>query len=369
MKVLHLPHNVASQIDTHVRMLKAAGVDARGLVWDNAPHYSVTPHVEHYSPEHERFRPLRRRLRKLAWYGAVLKAIRWADIVHWRFGYRGVESLPWDLDLRCAAATRKPCLIDFCGTDIRIPTIAGQDNGIVSRAYELSEMPDGSSEQSLRTQALFSRYGFRCILRRHELIPYLDRKLFPTFYMTCTPVIMTDFPEAYPDPAKRKPHIIHCPTRLGAKGTQMIREVIQRLARVQEFEFSVIQNVSRAECLNAMRHADIVIDQVVIGDYGNVALEAMAFGKPTLCYLKPSVSQALPAECPLINASPESLYDILDRLVTDGSERHAIGRRSRAYVEQHHGSVAVADRLLGIYEELLASSPPKSVATSFGHGV
>jgi len=37
MRVLHLPTNIASQISVTVRALRDVGVEARGILWRNAP--------------------------------------------------------------------------------------------------------------------------------------------------------------------------------------------------------------------------------------------------------------------------------------------------------------------------------------------
>ncbi len=102
-----------------------------------------------------------------------------------------------------------------------------------------------------------------------------------------------------------------------------------------------------------MRECDVFIDQIVIGDYGLAAIEAMALGKAVICYIKPSVRERLPHDLPIVSATPDDLPVILSRLLSDGAWRAELGRRGRAYVEKHHDARTIAKQLLEIYRELI----------------
>jgi glycosyltransferase involved in cell wall biosynthesis len=82
------------------------------------------------------------------------------------------------------------------------------------------------------------------------------------------------------------------------------------------------------------------------------ALEAMAFGKPTLCYIIPSSVSQYPTDLPLINASQDNLADVLRELLEDGYRRYETGRKSRAYVEKYHDAHNLARELVDIYEDI-----------------
>ncbi|GAG12616.1 unnamed protein product, partial [marine sediment metagenome] len=133
MKVLHLPVNIASQISVTVRALRDIGVDARGLVLKNATTQDGSC-IECYSKLSRRKYPIRGRIQRVKWQRAVLKAIRWADVVHWYYG-RGV--LPRDFGLKYAAFLNKARIVEFWGSDIRIPEMASTDNPYAARMYQL----------------------------------------------------------------------------------------------------------------------------------------------------------------------------------------------------------------------------------------
>ena len=129
MKVLHLPRNTASQTSVMVRALRDIGVDARGLVLGRSRYHDARG-LELFPSFAPGRAALLRVRRATKWSWALGKAISWADVVHWRWG---VPSLPFDLDLRYVALLGKARLIDFCGSDVRIPEIARQLVGIYER--------------------------------------------------------------------------------------------------------------------------------------------------------------------------------------------------------------------------------------------
>lgn len=71
----------------------------------------------------------------------------------------------------------------------------------------------------------------------------------------------------------------------------------------------------------------------------------MAYGKPVVGYIKPSLVGRYPADLPIISANPDNLADVLESLLQSGTLRYEAGRRGRLYVEKHHDAVGLAPRL------------------------
>jgi hypothetical protein len=106
--------------------------------------------------------------------------------------------------------------------------------------------------------------------------------------------------------------------------------------------------------------ADLLVDQLLAGWYGGLAVELMALGKPTICYIREEdlkfIPEAMRAELPIINATPSTIYDILKEWLT--VRRHMLpelGQRCRHYVETWHDPLKIAARLKSDYEEIVAS--------------
>ena len=353
MRILHLPTNAASQISIMVCAQRSIGLDALGIVIN--PHIiqagagiratvAIQPHMG----------PTRARLQFLRRLADITSAARWADVVHW---HSDAHLIPRDLDLKVVAALGKARIVEFWGSDIRIPEIATRDNPYLAKLLATPGADYPISYQSSRdSQQRFARHGFACLVPGPELPDYVQPDLFPAPYRAEAVLNLEDFIPSYPDPVRRRPLVIHSPSRPAIKGTAVVLAAMEQLKARYDFEFRLVHNMPHAEALGILRDCDIFLDQFVIGSFGTAALEAMALGKPTVCYLKPSVVANLPPDAPYVNANPEDLAEVVGSLLTDGVRRNEVGRRSRAYVEGHHDARSVAWQLAGIYRDLLGAN-------------
>ena len=348
MKVLHLPNNIASQISITVRALRDIGIEARGLVKTNHPIQSelAIENLPYVNPNRYSFKYF---VDKIYYCHKLRSALKWADVVHWHF-VPGI--LPRNLDLKYIKFLKKARIVEFWGSDIRIQEIACRDNPYITKAYERGEMPPGPKEGSIARQSSFAQCGFECLIPCPELLPYLQRNLFSSPYISRARLILSDFEPSFPVQDKSRPLIVHCPSNKGIKGTQAVLRLIEELKASHDFEFKLIHDMPRDEALSIIRNCDIMLDQFVLGHHGLVALEAMALGKPTICYLKPSMVSEYP-DLPIVNANQENLKEVVKDLLEDGPRRYEIGLRSRAYVEKYHDAHKIAIELVNIYQELL----------------
>jgi hypothetical protein len=185
------------------------------------------------------------------------------------------------------------------------------------------------------------------------MLRYVQRDLFSRAYVVPQRILLSDYSLTYPDPGVTRPLIVHSSTAPAAKGTLAVLRAIERVKDKFDIEFRLIQRMPRTDALRLVQTADIYLEQFVLGDHGMAALEAMACGKPVLSYIKPSMIDQYPQDCPIVNANQDNLADILEPLVKDGHLRHEIGKRSREYVERHHDAVKLGKQLAAIYGELM----------------
>lgn len=350
MKVLHTPSDIASIPSHTVRGLRQIGVEAHGLIHGIAPSQS-SEGLEVIQPYPRRqFIPYL--VNRLRWVAAFTRATLDADIVHWYYCF---TTLPRGLDLRLIRALRKPCLVEWLGSDIRIPEVEFADNPYYRPAfengYEYRHLE--SRGTSRRRQARFARASFRCAVPV-GMLQYVQKDIFPKPYLVPQRLVLADYDPAYPDPAGTRPLIVHVPTAPVAKGTAAVLKVIERLKSGCEFEFELLHGLPHDEAIRRMRRADVVIDQLALGDRGMVSLEAMALGKPVLCYIKPALAALYPAEMPVVNATPDSLADLLAELIGNPARRHELGQRGRTFMEQHFQPEALVAALQDIYRDVLA---------------
>ncbi len=79
----------------------------------------------------------------------------------------------------------------------------------------------------------------------------------------------------------------------------------------------------------------------------------MAFGKPVVCYIKPSLVKQYPVDMPIVNATQDTLTEVLESLIQDSSRRHELGKKGRTYVEVHHDALSVTPQIMDIYTDLI----------------
>jgi len=155
------------------------------------------------------------------------------------------------------------------------------------------------------------------------------------------------------------PLVLHAPSHRAVKGTRYVMEAVSRLKNEGvPMEFVLVEGMAHREAGKLYRQADILIDQVLAGWYGGLAVELMALGKPVLCYLRDGdlvhIPRAMRGQLPIINVTPSTVYETLKEWLT--VRRHdlaAVGERSRAYVEAWHDPIKIAAFMKDEYTQVL----------------
>lgn len=146
--------------------------------------------------------------------------------------------------------------------------------------------------------------------------------------------------------------IVHAPNHTHFKGSGYLEATVEALrAEGHPIEYSKVQGVPNHEVLRLFASADVVADQFIGGAYGYAALEAMALGRPVLTYVRSPDLVEAHEECPLIQATPDTLRDVLLWALVNREKLRAIGSQGRRYVERWHSIEAVAARLAGLYRD------------------
>ncbi|MEA2393142.1 MAG: hypothetical protein QOJ82_1033 [Solirubrobacteraceae bacterium] len=175
--------------------------------------------------------------------------------------------------------------------------------------------------------------------------------------LTCYP-IDTDRIQPRPPTTTGTVRIAHASNHRGAKGTEFIIDAVERLRdEGEDVELTLIEGMANDEALSVMAQADIYLDQLVAA-YALAALEGMALGKVVI-----SPIEDLPmydmfrrysylAECPIVPATPESVYDVLRNLLQRRDEWPEIGRSTREYCERRHSLAAAREMWEAIYARI-----------------
>jgi len=166
---------------------------------------------------------------------------------------------------------------------------------------------------------------------------------------------------------RNRPLVVHAPSHRGVKGTRFILTAVESLRRKGvPFDFQLVEGMSRMEARRCYERADLVVDQLLAGWYGGLAVEAMALGKPVICYLRDEDLQWIPEgmrrELPLIEATPGSVEEVLQSwILQPKEERIQKGKEGRRFVERWHDPYRVASALLKDYGEVLDRFPDRSM--------
>lgn len=175
-----------------------------------------------------------------------------------------------------------------------------------------------------------------CIISAIDHVDYLDR-IDEYFHLRC---VDTEKLKPKYEVNNDVPVFVHAPNHRLVKGTDQIIAAIESLNKGGlHCELRIIENTSNAELLKIMSESDAVIDQILMGTYARLAIEAMALGKPVFCYLREDLYQFNPiwTECPIINANPDTIEACLERfLKSTQKKRLEIARKGREYVEKYY---------------------------------
>lgn len=343
LKVLHLPYNVASSTSITVSELnKDERIDARGVVFGAKHLYTSADNIKYYDLKGRTFG-----LYTFFIIFILIKNFLWADIIHWYWG----SFLPYQLDLKIIKIINKPLFIQWHGSDIRIPEIAMKDNPFYKYVYENKTYEYFNLEN--KTQSIKRQYSFSKINAIPIVYPELglniQKELFNRVVNIRHRILLDTIKPFYPSKDTKTPKIIHVSSKNYAKGTNHICTVLEELKNQINFEYCIVTNKDRDSVLKLVSECDIFLDQFIIGEYGLAAVEAMAYGKPVVSFIRQDVLNLLPNDMPIIVTDLENLKATIIKLINDSLLRNSIGIKSRKYVEKYHDSKKVISILIEEY--------------------
>jgi hypothetical protein len=257
-------------------------------------------------------------------------------------------------DVAWLAELGKKVFFYFCGCDIR-------DSKKVIEKYEISACrecwPMLCSPNQTRARQAATEHAGAVFVSTPDLLEFVPRsRLLPQ------PIDLPAFEERARNARARtingrplidRPvRIAHAPTNRSIKGTRHIEASVERLtAEGLPLELILIERMSHDEALAISASCDLAIDQVLIGAYGQYAVETMALGKPTICYIRDDLAQCYPRPCPAISAPPSDLDRVIADWVTHPEWWEDRSREGIEYVRVVHDHHAIARRCVEVYEE------------------
>jgi hypothetical protein len=158
--------------------------------------------------------------------------------------------------------------------------------------------------------------------------------------------------------------IVHPTNHRSVKGTDFLIRAVQELQdEGLHLRLDIVEGRSNEGVRSVMARADIVGEQFIAG-YGLTGVEAMALGRPVLSnlsWLGPEfLDDTCLSDCPIVNATPETLKDALRSLAVDPQLRKRLGRAGREYVLKYHSAEAVGQIWKSVFRHVWLQQPVAS---------
>jgi len=277
-------------------------------------------------------------------FANFLRAILSYDTLHF---HCGSTLLPHYLDLPWLKLLGKKMVVSFWGSEVRLRKVAEENNPY----YALVENTVRDDDEIIDRLQRIARYIKVAVVADYELHKYVV-PFFEHVIIIPQAIDTHNIPPVFPDPQKHVPLIVHTPSHKGIKGTQYVEQAISRLEKRYRFRFLLLHQMTNQGIKETLEQADVVVDQLLLGAYGVLSVEAMALGKPVLCYIRDDLVDKYPSDLPIVNANPDTIELELEKLLSNPELRTEIGKRSRKFAERHHDSRVVAQKLIELYESL-----------------
>lgn len=264
------------------------------------------------------------------------------DLFHFHFA---TSLLRGNADLPLLTASNKPICMQHWGSEVRMLSQALKTN-------PFAKVKLADEVQLQKKLEELGQYIPFCIVADHELFQYV-KPFYEEVHVIPSMLDLTDYKMSLLTKRKEKPLIVHAPTHVNVKGTPYVLQAIERLKQSYSFDFHLIHGMAHHEAKKWYEQADLIIDQLHIGSYGLFAVEAMALGKPVICYISDYMADHYPKNLPIISANPETIFDTLENLLKNQDRLAELGKKGRIYVEQQHDVNKNSQQLLKLYQTML----------------
>jgi glycosyltransferase involved in cell wall biosynthesis len=343
VKVLHAAAEIAGQASILCAALRARGVDATALAYNaQYPAYPTDVLVPHDG------KPAVPRL--LGYLSTAARFIGRYDLVHVHFGRSLVPPFNFDLPVHRALGTKLVFHFHGCDARNRMMMLARHPGAAACEECDPFCMP----ERQRRAIAQSQRYGAATFVSTPDLLESVPHAGHLPVALDVAAWQAAAGDAARPQDGRVR--VLHVPTNRLIKGTRWIEQGMARaVATDPRLDYRLLEHAAWSDVRAAMAQADVVIDQVFLGWYGLVAVEAMALGKPVVGFIRPDFEErACGLDLPLVRCTKDDVGEVVRALAADPARRAALGEAGRAYVRRVHDAGVIAERLAVTYTAALA---------------
>lgn len=157
---------------------------------------------------------------------------------------------------------------------------------------------------------------------------------------------------------EKKIKIVHAPTNQEAKGSIYILTAIDNIKQKYPdlIELKLVQNIPHQQALKIYQEADLVIDQILVGWYGGLAMETMQMGKPVIARIAQEDLHFIPQQMKkdvletVINANPNTIESVIMNCLENRELLKQHSQASLEYVNRWHNPNYIANLTKEKYE-------------------
>jgi hypothetical protein len=151
-----------------------------------------------------------------------------------------------------------------------------------------------------------------------------------------------DFAPAPPPFERDRPVVLHAPSSSRLKGSAHVDLVLRELDARGVVEYRRLADVPPMLMPGALRDVDVVVDQVVLGNPGVLAAQALAAGRLVVAHLPAHVRGRFPVPPPVVEATPLTLRSVLLEVLADRPAAAALAAEGPPFARQLHDGRASA---------------------------
>jgi glycosyltransferase involved in cell wall biosynthesis len=350
LKILHLPTSVGGNSWGLAQAEKALGLNSEVLVLESGK-FSYPYDI---SLEFEK----KNKIAKLtSLIGTFFKIHNEYDVYHFNSGRSLLDIFPSMSDMDIMFYKGKK-IFTFNGCDIR-------QKDVTENAYSTSACQSDTCYNGICNNIKTSEYKRKKI---NKIKKYADHLFFlnpdlgkflpeNATFLPYTIAAWDKIKEAEYK-IKDKIYIAHAPTDRSVKGTDIIINAVNKLSKKYPIELVLIENVPNEELLKRISMCHLLIDQIRIGRYGALSVEAMKMGVPVavfirdedLKYVDGKMSEDL--QNSVINVDSVNIEEILSGVLENIDILNKKRESSLDYVHFWHNPLNIAKGVKEIYERV-----------------
>lgn len=195
------------------------------------------------------------------------------------------------------------------------------------------------SEIRNKKQPWFHKYTDATFVSTPDLLEFA-----PTGKWLPNPIFLDDYPEKSMETANI---ITHAPTNPEIKGTKFLQNVMPKIQKsIQNAKLNLVTDIPYQEAIEKYRMSTIMVDQLRIGWYGMVALEAMAMKIPVICYIRQDLKKYIPPFPPLKYTDINMLEADVIELLQNTEECDKLSIAGYNYVKYVHDPIRISNLII-----------------------